>query len=190
MRYVARNIHFVEEYMIPFIYSQFFSFGMSSFLVGQPCKIRMWWFVEQLNVNVYSFTQFFFREKKNRNRDKYVTNWDLSFILWFIHVQAKMVKMALYTATANDAAAPNSNHLSYHNNYVDATIATMTAPHLWWTKNVSFERHRLKFRYWHGVRDTDHIHCWFEWNMSVAFMLADSRRDMFHFGIWQNEDKR
>lgn len=50
----------------------------------------------------------------------------------FAHVHAKMVEMAVFTSTANanGATAPNSNHLSYHNNYGDATIATMTAPHL------------------------------------------------------------
>lgn len=125
----------------------------------------------------------FWREKVT-SRTKRI--WDLLFILWFVHVQVKIVKMTTYCLPV---IAHISNHLSLYrnNNY---HLCDGHNDDCMTNEKFHFATDTSKLTYWH--EHTRHKETTFNADMEMKWMtlFKAGRLPSRHipFGIWQNKD--
>lgn len=102
-------------------------------------------------------------------KSKYVENWDLLFIWWFCSYESILNDFAnggLYRLRFISAIAQISKIISSHRcNYVDANGDRRCSrndadciAHGWMSKKLFWDGLKIVeiFRYWHGMRDTNH----------------------------------
>lgn len=148
------------------------------------------------NTHVWSYEKKRLLFERRKTNSKNVENWDLLFILWFVHVQTSW-------SYDNCLLLPLRIHfgynLSYRYNYVhpERPQHDDCTKHRWWTRNclkcMCDIVQNVKILTWHmKIWDTDHIHVdeYGKWLSLFCSGTLPSWHWSLAFTIWQTSDKR